>query len=122
MASVASIAADAPTADQCIVKFVLIDLAEAGAVRRGSMRRWRAMAHGRRRASIQVKDATDQQGQRKVAATIVADQDQDEADVARGAERTAATWPCGKLRMMVKASRSAEMTVPPFNTPRSPSM
>ena len=87
------------------------------------MRRWRATAHGRRRAWIRGRGcATDQQGEHKVAATIVTGaKDAVEADVAR-VPSAAATWPCGKLRMMVKASRSAEMTVPPFNTPRSPSM
>ena len=84
------------------------------------MRRWRATAQAA--ASLDtVKDATDQQGEHKVAATIVTGaKDAVEADVARGAER--ANVAVCKLRMMVKASRSAEMTVPPFNTPRSPSM
>ena len=31
-------------------------------------------------------------------------------------------WPCGKERVIVNASRSGAMTVPPFSTPRRPSI
>src|SRR4051794_30831535 len=42
--------------------------------------------------------------------------------ILRAVPRAAATWPCGRVRVTVKASRSAGMTTPPFNTPRRPSI
>src|SRR3954470_6942535 len=81
-----------------------------------------------------IEDTPDQQGQDEVAATVAVRAEQAvEADPARGAEsgggvparaeRTAAPpWPCGRLRVTVKASCPAGMTVPPLSPPRSPSM
>jgi hypothetical protein len=40
----------------------------------------------------------------------------------RAVPTAAATWPCGKERVTVKASRSAGMTVPPLSRPRRPSI
>ena len=80
---------------ECIVKFVLIDLAEAelsAEARCGGGGRQRT---GGGELGYGVKDATDQQGEHKVAATIVTGaKDAVEADVARGAERggNVAVW------------------------------
>src|SRR3954447_6360396 len=41
--------------------------------------------------------------------------------ILRAVPSAAATWPCGRLRVTVKASCSAGMTVPPLSTPRKPS-
>ena len=85
------------------------------AVRRGSMRRWRATAHGRRRAWMRVEDATDQRASTRSRLRSSPEPRMRSRPMLRAVPSAAATWPCGKLRMMVEGLTLAEMTVPPFN-------
>jgi hypothetical protein len=105
------------------VELVFIDRPEVEQLaqtrgRRGGRQRTRGRQLGRG-----IEDPADQKRKNEVAPSIaIRVENTIQTDLAGSAECGSDVAPCGRLRVTVKASRSAAMTVPPLSTPRSPSM
>ena len=65
--------------------------------------------------------AADDHGDDQIAAAVAGWAEQAIEAEARSMPSTAATWPCGSARLMVKASWPGGMTVPPLSRVRRPS-
>jgi hypothetical protein len=103
------------------VELVLVDLAEAKCFAKARCGGRGGERTGGGELGGGFEDPADEECEDEVAAANAVGAKDTSRPIPRAVPRAAATWPCGRLRVTVKASRSAAMTVPPLSTPRRPS-